>query len=104
MRSIANRYFDEVKKPARSIRKDFISVKHYVITNRNMFALSVVSIVLYTLLYFYRSDLTHIAEDTNYGQKALFFVPIVIALLFSFVRGSFTSQFLGIIGVKAKKK
>ncbi|VAW90691.1 hypothetical protein MNBD_GAMMA21-1771 [hydrothermal vent metagenome] len=103
MRSIANRYLDEVKKPAHSIRQDLHNLKHHIITNRNTFALGLVSIALYTLLYFYSSDLTHIAEETNHGHKALFFVPIVIALLFSFVHGSFTSQFWDSIGVKAKK-
>ncbi len=103
MRTIAHRYLDEIAKPTHSVTKDLYRMQRYLVTNRNTFALGIISIVLYTLLYFYSVDLTHIAEDTNHGHKALFFVPIVTALIFSYVHGSFTSKFWDIIGIKAKK-
>ena len=43
----------------------------------------VISIALYAFLYFYNSDLTQIAQATHEGEKTWFFVPIVIALVFS---------------------
>ena len=62
----------------------------------------VISIALYAFLYFYNTDLTHIAQATHDGEKTWFFVPIVIALVFSLIHGSFTSHFWDALGVKAK--
>lgn len=61
------------------------------------------SVVLYTLLYVFNIDLAEIAHSTHNGDKTLFFVPIVVALVFSFIHGSFTSHFWEFLGVQAKK-
>jgi len=61
-----------------------------------------ISVSLYTLLYFFSADIVSVAQNTNSGQKSLFFIPIVIAMIFSLAHGSFTSHFWDILGVKAK--
>ncbi len=61
------------------------------------------SITLYTLLYFFSQDLIQIAQSTQSGHKSLFFIPIIVALVFSVIHGSFTSHFWDVLGVKAKK-
>ena len=65
--------------------------------------LGAMSIGLYTLLYFFNADLTQIAQQTHEGNKGLFFVPILIALLFSAIHGTFTSRFWDAMGIKPKK-
>lgn len=56
----------------------------------------------YSLLYFLSTDMVAVAHDTNTGHKELFFMPIVIAMVFSLAHGAFTSYFWNIPGVKAK--
>jgi hypothetical protein len=65
--------------------------------------LGVLSATLYYLLYLYGDDLRHLAEITNAGDKQYFYVPIIIALIFSFVHGAFTGHFWDVLGLKAKK-
>lgn len=43
-----------------------------------------------------------LAQSTRRGDKRLFFVPIGIALLFSFVHGAFTGRFWDVLGLKAR--
>jgi len=64
--------------------------------------MGILSISLYTLLYFFSADIVSFAQNTNSGQKSLFFIPIVIAVVFSLAHGAFTSHFWDILGVKAK--
>ncbi len=64
--------------------------------------MGVFSVSLYTLLYFFSVDIVAIAKNTNAGQKSFFFIPIVIAMIFSLAHGAFTSHFWDILGVKAK--
>lgn len=65
--------------------------------------LGVLSAILYYLLYQYGDDIRRLAEITNAGDKQYFYVPIVIALVFSFVHGAFTGHFWDVLGLKAKK-
>ena len=66
------------------------------------FIMGIFSVGLYTLLYFFSADIVTVAQDTNAGHKSLFFIPIVIAMVFSLAHGAFTSHFWEILGVKAK--
>lgn len=60
------------------------------------------SIGLYSLLHHFSADLVRLALATHAGHKGLFFVPILLALLFSFVHGAFTGHFWNALGVTAK--
>ncbi len=66
--------------------------------------LGLLSGVLYVLLYKYQGDLTHLAVLTRQGHKIDFIIPIIAALVFSLVHGSFTSHFWSALGIKAKHK
>ena len=68
-----------------------------------VFSYGVLSIALYGLLYYFSADLVEIARATHAGHKAMFFLPIVLALVFSLIHGAFTSQFWDVLGIKAKK-
>ena len=70
---------------------------------RLVFSYGVLSIALYALLYYFSADLVAIARDTHAGHKAMFFLPIVLALVFSVIHGAFTSHFWDVLGVKARK-
>jgi hypothetical protein len=64
--------------------------------------LGTASISLYVLLKLFSPELVQLAQATHAGSKDLFFVPILLALVFSFVHGAFTSHFWDVLGVKAK--
>ncbi|HSJ48115.1 MAG TPA: hypothetical protein VLA26_04640 [Gammaproteobacteria bacterium] len=64
--------------------------------------LGLASISLYVLLKLFSPELVQLAQATHAGNKGLFFVPILLALVFSFVHGAFTSHFWDVLGVKAK--
>lgn len=103
MRYIANKYIDEAAKPAEPLPKPS-DILNWLKKARYALLFGVLSVALYTFLYLYNIDLTHIAQATHEGDKTLFFVPIVIALVFSLVHGTFTSHFWDVLGIKAKKK
>jgi len=101
MRKIAERYIEEAARegdPLPTVKDIKASIKKY----RPAISFGVVSVALYSLLYFFSTDLTHLAQDSHTGQKTWFFLPIVIALIFSVIHGSFTSHFWDVLGVKAK--
>jgi hypothetical protein len=58
-----------------------------------------ISLVLYFLLYFFEDA---ILEFTSRGGW-FFIAPVVIAFVFSYFHGSFTSHFWDALGIKAKK-
>lgn len=62
--------------------------------------MGIISIVMYTVL------LTHQDVVSSYfGRGGLYaFLPIITALIFSFVHGSFTGDFWTVLGVEASKK
>lgn len=101
MRNIAERYIRELEKPAAK-PPTLAEIREFYAKYRLAFAMGLMSIGLYSLLYLYNGSLTHIAQDTHAGHKTLFFVPIVVALVFSWVHGSFTSRFWDMLGIKAK--
>ncbi|KAF0119016.1 MAG: hypothetical protein FD149_310 [Rhodospirillaceae bacterium] len=59
----------------------------------------VASLVLYVLLFRYERELL----DLSGKGGEMFIIPIVIAFVFSFVHGTFTSGFWDVLGVRAKK-
>lgn len=62
------------------------------------------SLVLYFLLFLFNDEIRQMAEATSRGDKTLFFVPIIVALVFSLVHGAFTGYFWEALGLTAKKK
>lgn len=102
MRYIADKYIDEAAKPAEPLPTPR-NIFNWFKKARYALFFGMLSVVLYTLLYIFNFDLTQIAQVTHEGDKTLFFVPIVIALVFSLVHGSFTSHFWDVLGVQAKK-
>lgn len=65
-------------------------------------ALGGLSLALYALLFSFDEELVELARSTHRGDKRFFFVPIAIALLFSFVHGAFTGRFWDALGLKAR--
>ena len=103
MRYIAEKYINEMEKSAEP-QPGLAELRDFIIRHRFAFMFGLASLFLYGMLYEFSSNLTHIAQDTHAGHKTLFFVPIVIALVFSVIHGSFTSHFWDSLGVKAKPK
>jgi len=92
--------------PAISVSKTSSSGPHRRVNYRGLtkaVVLGALSGVLYASLYSYSPELTSMALATHAGDKTMFFVPIVIALVFSLVHGSFTSQFWDVLGVKPNR-
>lgn len=58
---------------------------------------------LYTLLFVYAPQFEELARRTRDGEKILFLIPIVIALVFSWAHGAFTGHFWDIIGLRAAR-
>ncbi|MDH5408711.1 MAG: hypothetical protein OEZ33_03315 [Gammaproteobacteria bacterium] len=102
MRTIAKNNMDQQNRPAASIKKDLGMIKSVMFAARCVFVFGVLSIALYALLYMFSTDLINISRDTHNGHKTLFFVPVVVALVFSLVHGKFTSYFWDILNIKAK--
>jgi len=63
----------------------------------------VLSAMLYYGLYHYGADIRHLAEETNQGSKTFFWVPIIIAFVFSAIHGPFTDRFWESVGLTAKR-
>lgn len=103
MRYIAERYIKELEQPAKPLPK-LADLLNFFAKHRTAFVLGLTSLFMYGMLYEFSNNLTHIAQDTHAGHKTLFFVPIVIALVFSLVHGTFTSHFWDMLGIKAKPK
>ncbi len=58
---------------------------------------------LYLLLYLFSDHLPGLAAAAREGEKLYALVPILIALVFSFVHGAFTGHFWDLLGLRAKK-
>lgn len=59
------------------------------------------SIALYIVLLTHSDLLIELAQRTKNGEKWLFFVPITVAFVFSYIHGTFTGQFWERIGLRA---
>lgn len=101
MPEIAKAHIEALQSPSTPQRKeDFIGAfrKYW-----RVFSYGVLSMTLYGMLYYFSTDLVDIARATHAGHKTMFFVPILLALVFSLVHGAFTSHFWDVLGIKAKK-
>jgi len=101
-KQIAEKHLISQERPAIS-RADLARATQRILRLRMTIALGVMSVVIYGLLYIFSSDLVHLAQLTHQGDHTFFFVPVVIALLFSFVHGAFTSHFWDAMGVKPRQ-
>lgn len=78
-------------------------------TSRSLRALAITlglgltSAGLYFLLFVFSDLLPELASATRRGEKLFALIPIVIALVFSFVHGAFTGRFWDVVGLRAKK-
>ena len=101
MQKIAEAHLYALEHPAKlPTRADIIrAIRKYWL----VFSFGLLSVILYSLLYYFSADLTNIAQATHAGHKAMFFVPIVLALVFSMIHGAFTAHFWDVLGVKPKK-
>ena len=88
MREIATRYIRSYERKPASLSP--------VLTRTLIYGVS--SLALYFLLYRYNAT---ILDYSRHGHW-FFFVPILIAFMFSLVHGNFTGQFWDLFGVKAK--
>lgn len=84
---------DQATAPARMVS----------VATRSAVLFGIASIGLYLLLFIFNDEIRHMAEATSRGDKTLFFVPIIIAFIFSIIHGAFTGHFWEALGVKAKK-
>lgn len=100
---VAERHLVSQSRQAMS-RADLSRVAQRILRQRMTILLGSMSAVIYTLLYIYSADLVQLAQTTHMGERHYFFVPVVIALLFSFVHGAFTSHFWDMMGVKPKQQ
>jgi len=62
------------------------------------------SLALYALLFLYAEETVELARRTREGETLCFLAPIVIAFVFSYVHGAFTSSFWDAIGLKPAGK
>lgn len=58
---------------------------------------------LYALLFVYAPQFEELARRTRSGEKILFLIPIVIALVFSWAHGAFTGHFWEVMGLRAAR-
>ncbi len=70
--------------------------------NIKMIICGILSAVLYFILFKYQADIVHFAELTRQGVKIDFLIPILIALIFSFIHGAFATYFWQSLGLKSK--
>jgi len=59
---------------------------------------------LYLLLFLLSGKLPEWAAAAREGAKVYALIPILIALIFSFVHGAFTGHFWDLLGLRPKKK
>jgi Kef-type K+ transport system membrane component KefB len=62
----------------------------------------IASLLLYTLLFLNADLFIEWAERTK-DHKSLFLIPVVVAFVFSYFHGAFTSYFWEILGLRAAK-
>lgn len=58
---------------------------------------------LYYLLFLFSDLLVELAAATRAGATIYALVPLVVAMVFSFVHGAFTGHFWDLLGLRAKK-
>ena len=103
MKKTAERYIKNVEAEPMTNQEVVASVKKFHHKYSVLLILAALSIVLYAGLYYFSGDIVAMAKSTYTGSKGMFFVPILLALIFSIIHGAFTSKFWDVLGVKAKQ-
>lgn len=63
----------------------------------------IASVVLYALLFINSDLFVEWANRTRHGEKVFVLVPLVVAFVFSYFHGTFTSYFWEALGLQAAK-
>lgn len=103
MRRIADTYIEQINQKNATAAEIVADAKGFVARFGLAIVLGLFSTAIYILLYKYSGDIRGLAMETATGHKTWFFVPILIALVFSFIHGTFTAHFWDSLGLKAKK-
>lgn len=85
-------------------KQTVLSSKFMSTATRNAIIYGIASVGLYFILFLFNDELRGMAELISRGDKQLFFIPIIIAFVFSIVHGAFTGAFWEALGLKAKSK
>lgn len=102
-RQIAEQALANQSKPGMT-RSELKTLAQRVLRMRMTFMLGGMSVFLYILLYMFSADLIRLAQYTHQGHHYYFYVPVLIAFVFSFVHGAFTSHFWDVMGVKPRQQ
>jgi len=103
MRTIAERYISKLENSQPMSNAEMIAKAKYFHKRYSVLLfLCALSVLLYTGLYIFNAEIIAMTKGIYQGSKGLFFVPILVALVFSVVHGAFTSKFWDVLGVKAK--
>ena len=102
-RQIAERALADQLRPGMT-RAELKALAQRVLRMRMTIMLGGMTTFLYTLLYIFSADLIRLAQYTHQGHHYYFYVPVLIAFVFSFVHGAFTSHFWDIMGVKPRQQ
>ena len=92
-----------VEKPMGTTATATAPTSKISMATRSAILFGIASVGLYFLLFVFNDEIRLAAEATSRGDKSLFFIPIIIAFIFSIVHGAFTGHFWEALGVKAKK-
>ena len=103
MRNVTEKYLDSLAAEPKTWSEVIAPYVGFFQNHWLLLMMGIGSIALYFGLYLFNSDLIALAKQTYAGQKTLFFVPILLAFLFSFVHGAFTAKFWDSLGIAAKK-
>ncbi len=103
MREIAEQHLNHINQEAPTTARIWQGIKAFTGRYGRTIGFGILSIALYGLLYWLSPDIKSLTQSTYAGHKQLFFIPIVIAFVFSLIHGTFTSHFWDSLGVKAKQ-
>lgn len=103
MRRIADSYIEQIDRENPTVAESWKEAKEFVARFGVAIALGVLSITIYVLLYKLSGNIKDLALEAYAGHKTWFFVPILLAFLFSVIHGAFTAHFWDSFGIKAKK-
>jgi hypothetical protein len=105
MQTVANRYLRQTRPLTAEARARHRALERSTPTagTVKLFFLAVASVALYSLLYLYAGDLITIERRVHDGEKMMFYVPVVIAFVFSLIHGAFTGLFWDALGLKPRK-
>lgn len=91
--------------PALSVISNKSSENAHTFSWQRLFTVLVLGMasgVLYLLLFDFADQLMALSAQARAGAKFYALVPIVIALMFSAVHGTFTARFWDLLGLKAR--